>query len=787
MKQQMSSIRKKTFIMRVLNTFYPLGLNDRQLGGGCVSNNHTSTADHLYFSTPIPRRKRSHGVRRSGRKKADSNNEHLHKLESLRELFEDCKTVEFYKLLKSIKDNVLRFMYNTLKTCNNLFACIFTSYYFSRFNNNSVQKSPNTRMFLVFNFNCRNVDLLNLTSVVGDKRIYGLLPEALHEQFPPRVFFKLRKPISLEVCNYSKLLKSLSIMDIKDIISSKCCCNDYNQFICDPYGHVFTGDLNLIEDVALKEIVKFGSKFKVEHFLTWDKVLLSLEDDLYDNAFRLAKKSKVSFDSFLPWLNKISEVILLRVLKFKKLHKCHNNAPSLNDTKHALANLHEKFVVCTVDKASNNFAFVCKKFFVLVLLEELGFDKDNFLPIGNNTYLPVWETENDIINRHSTVLNDNFKMNCTIDNRVLPRLFWVPKLHKNPFKFRFIAGARHCTTKPLSIVVNQGLSVVKESFRKYCGAILRNSGFNFFWSINSTLEFLNKIKDIKVWSLQVFDFSTLYTNIDQTAILQHLYSLLDLVFNTSSRKFLCIRYDRCFFSSKQYTSYACFDLHLFKEAIRFVISEVFVSFGGLVFKQIRGIPMGGNCSPLLADLFLAHCEFLFMSKLVKENKFGLAKLLSNTSRYIDDLCFVNYKHFETIIHKIYPVDLAVDRSGDDNNTVDYLDVKLVIQDNELHTSVFHKVDNFNFPVILLTFPNSLIPLKMGYNVYAGQVLRYMRICSNLEDFINKTLSTTLLLIKRGYDKRELQFYLEKFLSRHNSLLRKFGFFSSRQVSSLIDF
>ena len=35
-----------------------------------------------------------------------------------------------------------------------------------------------------------------------------------------------------------------------------------------------------------------------------------------------------------------------------------------------------------------------------------------------------------------------------------------------------------------------------------------------------------------------------------------------------------------------------------------------------MFKQIKGIPMGGNASPLIADLFLANLEFKYMDKLV---------------------------------------------------------------------------------------------------------------------------------------------------------------------------
>ena len=287
---------------------------------------------------------------------------------------------------------------------------------------------------------------------------------------------------------------------------------------------------------------------------------------------------------------------------------------------------------------------------------------------------------------------------------------------------------------------------------------------------------MNKIENLKLHNVQVYDFSTLYTNLDQNKVLAHLNDLFDMVFNSSNRKFLCIRFDKSFFSSKPYDSYQCFDVNRFKKAVHFIVSEVFVSFGGLLFKQIKGIPMGGNCSPLLADLFLTHCEFLFMTNLLKNKKFGLAKLLSSTSRYIDDVCLANYKHFDLIIDRIYPSDLIAERNGDDDKIVDYLDVKINVSDNRLHTSVFHKVDDFKFPVILLTFPESMIPLKMGLNIFASQIIRYLRICSDLNDFIDKAKKTASILLSRGYLKTDLQYFLEKFVSHHSTLLHKFGFF-----------
>ena len=73
--------------------------------------------------------------------------------------------------------------------------------------------------------------------------------------------------------------------------------------------------------------------------------------------------------------------------------------------------------------------------------------------------------------------------------------------------------------------------------------------------------------------------------------------------------------------------------------------------------------MGGNCSPLLADIFLIFCKFPFMQKLMKEKKkIRFAKILSHTCHYVDYICVVNYNFFDRHLHKIYPDNLIENRS-----------------------------------------------------------------------------------------------------------------------------
>ena len=780
---------KEDFYMKVLNTFFPIGLNDRIQGGGCVSRDTQQPA--LFYSSPIPRRKRGHGARypRTNRKYKDKHNrdsEILDLLTLLTKLFEKERFSDFYKTLRTINKDYLKGVYRLLSSHSDNLACVFTSFFFWRFGNKNGSSPRNERATLVVNFSCRKIDLLNIPSIVSRKEVTRLIPDSLTNSMPFRIFYKLRPPIALQFCNYSKFLKELNTDAIKTICEKDCICSEYKDFVYDHHGHVFTGNVELVQNSELRKIMQFGAKFRMDKDVSWDNVIGALEDDFEVSIRKLARKYKVTVESFRPWYNKAMEKIdtKMKFLRIKGNHRssCTSNRPSPSLST-AIAQLHEHFIVSTVDKASNNFAFICKKFYILVLLKELGFN-DSFQPIGNVTYSPQQDNKEEIIERHCKELSNIFKIDTTENNKILPKLFWIPKLHKNPYKFRFIAGARSCTTKSLSVMVNLGLKVVKDNFRNYCNAIFKNSGYDYFWSINSTQEFIRKINKVTVHSLQVYDFSTLYTNIDQSKILEHLLCVLNLVFNDSRRKYLCIRYDKAFFASKTYSSYTCFNLELFARALTFVISEVYVVFGGLVFKQTKGIPMGGNCSPLLADLFLSHCEYVYMSTLVKNKKFGLARLLSHTSRYIDDLCIVNYKHFHNLISVIYPEDLIAERNGSDDKYVDYLDVKIEV-DTVIRTSVFHKVDDFNFPVILLTFPESLIPSYLGYCVFAGQVLRYLRICSHLGDFLEKTKRTMRLLIDRGYDPARLKYQMEKMLSKNSALLCKFDMFSARQIALLL--
>ena len=90
-----------------------------------------------------------------------------------------------------------------------------------------------------------------------------------------------------------------------------------------------------------------------------------------------------------------------------------------------------------------------------------------------------------------------------------------------------------------------------------------------------------------------------------------------------------------------------------------MIDNIFVMFGGRVFQQTVGIPMGRNCAPLFADLFLYSYETDFLPELLKKNEMKLARSFNFTFRYIDDVLSPNNSRFSDFVDRIYPIELEI--------------------------------------------------------------------------------------------------------------------------------
>ena len=88
--------------------------------------------------------------------------------------------------------------------------------------------------------------------------------------------------------------------------------------------------------------------------------------------------------------------------------------------------------------------------------------------------------------------------------------------------------------------------------------------------------------------------------------------------------------------------------------LEFLVETILVAFAGKVFQQTVVIPIGTNCAPLLADIFLYSYEKEFIQSLLSRGKKEWASRFNFTYRYIDDVLSINNSEFENYLGQMYP-------------------------------------------------------------------------------------------------------------------------------------
>ena len=173
---------------------------------------------------------------------------------------------------------------------------------------------------------------------------------------------------------------------------------------------------------------------------------------------------------------------------------------SVKSLKKKMEKLHRKYVFVPADKAENNVIIIWRRHYVEVLKVELN---------STSTYAPAQLTKDKLLMHH---INTVTKIDVKIDKCELPTFYWLPKLHKRPYKSRFISNSSHCSTSILSKHITSALTAVKDHVIKYSETALSNSNVNYFWSIK-TLPRSSNSCDYVTFGVLMFLLSTflLYT------------------------------------------------------------------------------------------------------------------------------------------------------------------------------------------------------------------------------------------------------------------------------------
>ena len=117
---------------------------------------------------------------------------------------------------------------------------------------------------------------------------------------------------------------------------------------------------------------------------------------------------------------------------------------------------------------------------------------------------------------------------------------------------------------------------------------------------------------------------------------------------------------------KKYHAWPCQNVC---DAPTFLLDNIFIQFGTKLYRQVVEIPMGTNCAPLVADLFLFCYERDFMLSLSDDKQADVIDAFNTTSRYLDDILNINNVYIDNMASQIYPSELQLNKANTSDTKV----------------------------------------------------------------------------------------------------------------------
>ena len=189
-----------------------------------------------------------------------------------------------------------------------------------------------------------------------------------------------------------------------------------------------------------------------------------------------------------------------------------------------------------------------EKDFLPVIIGELGLSNKSSTDIYNNAGSL---SANDIIDKNVRDLKIKFGIyNIPIENYRLPNMYWMPKMHKNTIKARFIITSPKSSTKPLARIITSVFRLLFREIQTFNDKCNFFTGVSTCWVVQNNKPVIDAINGLnkrrKGTYVSTFDFSTLYIKLSHNKLLMAHNSLIDFFFDGGESKYITVNnYEAC--------------------------------------------------------------------------------------------------------------------------------------------------------------------------------------------------------------------------------------------------
>lgn len=388
-------------------------------------------------------------------------------------------------------------------------------------------------------------------------------------------------------------------------------------------------------------------------------------------------------------------------------------------------------------------------------------------------------------------------------DETLPKMahfYPLPKIHKTPIAARPIVGAPDCLTTKMSKLLTD---ILQKLDKALLSKLRENGDLHLYKVVTQTQQAISNLETIRRLNIphrtywHVFDFESMYTNLTPVFVQNMIEALCTKILRIPDSLGIKVKVtSRSIIDTDPFSRRSVMDiaptLHLEVKVDELLdMIEAVMKFNwffskyapGKLFNQLRGLAMGSNVSPIIANLALAVLEIfnqLGFNAITQwldweypiyhnPNMQGYQPSWIIAARYIDDLIVGNTSP-HNIIHEVQR-DYALARlrltdGTHTRSTVVYLDMEVdKISYDQLRYRLYSKPGTKHDYHHL----GSYIPRSATSGLIIGGLKRInMLTHPNSMDNSNSTKNFIRKLITRGYSTKHIINVLNRHESSDNS-------------------
>ena len=163
-----------------------------------------------------------------------------------------------------------------------------------------------------------------------------------------------------------------------------------------------------------------------------------------------------------------------------------------------------------------------------------------------------------------------------------------------------------------------------------------------------------------------------------------------------------------------------------------------------------------------------------MLSLSEDIRSGVIEAFNSPSRYLDDILNIDNNFFDSVVNRIYPSELQLNKANVSDAEALFLDLHLSISEGFVRTKIYEKRDDFDFDIVNLAFLDGDVPRSASYDFYISQLIRFARVSSHVDDFNTCNKVLTAKLLRQGYRYHKLRKASCKFYRRHFDIVSKYN-------------